>query len=104
MDKEEKDELTCDDTKGQLNKDKSIIYNGQFTKEMFLEFCEELSKPQKIRRQQFPLFDIRVIESISDYTLIGLYNNFDILCSSETYELVSDRLKKLENKLNTKLE
>ena len=47
MEKEDKDELTWDDIKDQLNEDKPIIYDGQFTKEMFLDFCKELSKPQK---------------------------------------------------------
>ena len=44
MEKEDKDELTWDNIKDQLNEDKPIVYDGQFTKEMFLEaiaYCQE---------------------------------------------------------------
>ena len=106
MDKEEKDELTCDDTKGQLNKDKSIIYDGQFTKEMFLEFCKELcDTPKSKKRLKIYIFTKEQVNTTSDESLILMYNNYDIICNNtEAYKLIRDRLKKLQNKLNTKLE
>ena len=64
IDNEEKNKLAWDDIKDQLNEDKPIIYDGQFTKEMFLEFCEELSNPQKIRRQDVKANKFNVFRGI----------------------------------------
>ena len=105
-DKEEKEELTWDDIKNQLNEDKPIIYDGQFTKEMFLEFCEELcDTPQNQKRLRIYIFTEEQVNITSDESLILMYSNYDIVCNNtEVYKLIRDRLKKLQDKLNTKLE
>lgn len=106
MGKEDKDELTWDNIKDQLNEDKPIVYDGQFTKEMFLEFCKELrDTPQSKKRLKIYIFTEEQVNTTSDESLILMYNNYDIICNNtEAYKLIRDRLKKLENKLNTKLE
>ena len=106
MNKEEEDEPTWDDIKDQLNEDKPIIYDSQFTKEMFLEFCKELcDTSQTQKRLKVYIFTEEQVNTTSDESLILMYNNYDIICNNtETYKLIRDRLKKLENKLNTKLE
>ena len=106
MDKEDKDELTWDNIKDQLNEDKPIVYDGQFTKEMFLDFCKELCEtPSNNKRLKIYVFTEEQVNTTSDESLITMYNNYDIICNNtETYKLIRDRLKKLETKLNTKLE
>ena len=106
MNKKEEDELTWDDIKDQLNEDKPIIYDDQFTKEMFLEFCKELcDTPKSKKRLKIYIFTKEQVNTTSDESLILMYNNYDIICNNtEAYKLIRDRLKKLQNKLNTKLE
>ena len=106
MNKEEEDEPTWDGIKDQLNEDKPIIYDGQFTKEMFLDFCKGLCDTRKNqKRLKIYLFTEEQVSTTSDENLILMYNNYDIICNNtETYKLIRDRLKRLETKLNTKLE
>lgn len=106
MNKEEKEKLTWDDIKDQLNEDKPIIYDGQFTKEMFLDFCKELcDTPQNQKRLNIYVFTEEQVNTTSDESLILMYNNYDIICNNtEVHKLIRDRLKRLENKLNIKLE
>ena len=106
MNKKEEDELTWDDIKDQLNEDKPIVYDGQFTKEMFLEFCKELcNTPKSKKRLKIYIFTKEQVNTTSDESLILMYNNYDIICNNtDAYKLIRDRLKKLQNKLNTKLE
>lgn len=106
IDKEEKEELTWGDIKYQLNEDKPIIYDGKFTKEMFLDFCKELRKTlSNDKRPKIYVFTDEQVNTTSDENLITMYNNYDIICNNtEVYKLIRDRLKRLETKLNTKLE
>ena len=106
INKEEEDEPTWDGIKDQLNEDKPIIYDGQFTKEMFLDFCKGLCNThQNQKRIKIYLFTEEQVSTTSDENLILMYNNYDIICNNtEAYKLMRDRLKKLENKLNIKLE
>ena len=106
MNKEEEDDPTWDGIKDQLNEDKPIIYDGQFTKEMFLDFCKELCKePSNNKRPKIYVFTEEQVNTTSDESLITMYNDYDIICNNtEAYKLIRDRLKRLETKLNTKLE
>ena len=103
MNKEDEDELTWDGIKDQLNEDKPIIYDGQFTKEMFLDFCKWLCDTrQNQKRLKIYLFTEEQVSTTSDENLILMYNNYDIICNNtEAYKLMRDRLKKLETRLNT---
>ena len=81
IDNEEKNKLAWDGIKDQLNEYEPIIYDGKFTKEMFLNFCKELC--------QMPARN----KNLKIYAFI-----------TKTYKLIRDRLKKLQDKLNAKLE